>query len=272
MRVVVLSSSVYSETACAVTAEIAGAGHTVAGALSLRTLDYKTLLRKLAQWGPAEFAQYARAKLVSRSCNRSELLNPYLAPFVSRSGSHFGNLRQLGAACAFPIETCTNQNSKPALITLRKWRPDVIVFAGGNILKEPLLQIPRLGVINLHLGLLPQIRGMSSPEWSLLTGVPIGITIHYMDSGIDTGRILLRRNFPEAAQCQSLQDLRNRLIAFGVNQFAEVLHNLERGAIVPQAQPQLDRDNQFFVMHDRLRGVAADRLAAIRSSRCVEVA
>ncbi len=50
--------------------------------------------------------------------------------------------------------------------------------------------MPRLGILNVHLGLLPEVRGMSSPEWSLLQGVPLGITFHYMDAGIDTGPVL----------------------------------------------------------------------------------
>ena len=60
---------------------------------------------------------------------------------------------------------------------------------------KALLDVPRLGVLNIHLGLLPEIRGMSSPEWSLLNRVPVGITIHYMDAGIDTGRFFRDLNF-----------------------------------------------------------------------------
>jgi methionyl-tRNA formyltransferase len=83
-------------------------------------------------------------------------------------------------------------------------------------LRKQLLEVPRLGVLNAHLGLLPEIRGMSSPEWSLLQHIPVGVTIHFMDTGIDTGPILQRYEFPHAPQCESLSDLRNRLIAFGI--------------------------------------------------------
>jgi len=87
-------------------------------------------------------------------------------------------------------------------------------FHWRQYLAEGIAEGTAPGVLNVHLGLLPQIRGMSSPEWSLLSGVPVGITFHYMDAGIDTGPILRRYEFPGAAECESLSDLRSRLIAF----------------------------------------------------------
>jgi len=262
VRVVILSSSLYSETACAMAAGMAEAGHVPVGALSLRTLNYQTLVRKIGQWGIANAARYARRKLIGSNTAPAALHNPYLAPFLTNRGRLLKNLRVVGRLYEFPVGTCSNQNSSRAISQLRQWSPDAIVFAGGNILRQGVLVLPKLGVINIHLGFLPEIRGMSSPEWSLLQGVPVGITIHYMDSGIDTGRILLRREFPDTALCRSLEDLRNRLIAFGVRQLIEVLSDLDRSTISPHPQSQLDQDNQFFVMHERLRVVAAERLTA----------
>ncbi len=99
---------------------------------------------------------------------------------------------------------------------------------------------------------------MSSPEWSLLNHVPLGITIHYLDEGIDTGPILQSYEFPDLAECESLSDLRNRLIAFGVAKTADVVAGLEQATISPTPQRDLDRDNQFFVMHEWLQARAAD--------------
>jgi methionyl-tRNA formyltransferase len=94
---------------------------------------------------------------------------------------------------------------------------------------------------------------MSSPEWSLLNHVPVGITIHYMDEGIDTGPILQGYDFPNTAECESLSDLRNQLIAFGAAKIADVVAGLDQGTISATPQCDLDKDNQFFVIHDWLR-------------------
>jgi len=72
---------------------------------------------------------------------------------------------------------------------------------------------------------------MSSPEWSLLNRIPIGITIHYMDAGIDTAPFFKKSEFPDVAQCESLIDLRNRLVAFGAERVGSVVEGLIRGTM-----------------------------------------
>jgi folate-dependent phosphoribosylglycinamide formyltransferase PurN len=267
MRIVVLSSSLYSETACATAVHLAELQDAPVGALSLSTLHRATLLRKLGQWGVLGVADYARAKLFSRPNNKqSQVRNPYLQPLLERRGQYFRTLHDVAKSYNFPVALCSDQNAPASLARLKAWSPDLIIFAGGNILRKPLLAIPRLGVLNVHLGLLPEIRGMSSPEWSLLNGVPVGITIHFMDSGIDTGPILQRHEYPGTAHCDSLSDLRNQLIAFGIDRIGEVVAALDHGTISATPQNDIRKNNQFFVMHEWLQSRAAERLANLRSA------
>jgi folate-dependent phosphoribosylglycinamide formyltransferase PurN len=239
--------------------------HVPVGALALSTFDRGTLLRKVGQWGVREVARYARAKLIPHRGNgQPQLRNPCLEPLLKHQGGVFLSLREVAAVHGFPIALCNEQNAPDSITRLKEWSPDLIIFTGGNILRKQLLEVPRLGALNVHLGLLPEIRGMSSPEWSLLQHVPVGITIHFMDAGIDTGPILQRYEFPHAPQCESLSDLRNRLIAFGIEKAAEVVAGLDRGTIAGTPQSDLDEDHQFFVMHDWLRARAAERLTQSR--------
>jgi len=265
MRIVILCSSVYSESACAMAVRMAQSGYVPAGALALSTLNRGTLLRKLGQWGVRDVARYARAKLIpSQSGGQAQLRNPYLEPALKDRSGIFRTLREVASAYAFPVAICSDQNSPDAISLLKAWSPDLIIFTGGNILSKQLLEIPRLGVLNAHLGLLPEIRGMSSPEWSLLNCVPLGITLHSMDTGIDTGPILQSYELPGAAHCASLNDLRNRLIAFGVDKMVEVVAALDCGTISATPQSDLHKDNQFFVMHEWLQQRAAERLTQSR--------
>jgi hypothetical protein len=267
MRIVILSSSVYSETACAMAVRLAESGHVPVGALALRALDSTTLLRKVGQWGARGVAHYARAKLIPHHADGPpQVKNPHLRPLLENGRGVLLSLRAVTELYCFPVASCADQNGSDSIALLKEWSPDVIIFTGGNILRKPLLDVPRLGVLNVHLGLLPEIRGMSSPEWSLLKNVPVGITIHYMAVGIDTGPILQRYEFPEARQCESLDDLRNRLIAFGIDKTAEVVAALDHGALSAIPRSDLDCDNQFFVMHEWLRERAAERLAKSRTA------
>lgn len=261
MRVVILCSSPYSETSCAVAARLAQLGYIPVGALTLPSWDRATLVRKLGQWGLRDAFHYAAAKLrPGKSTTAKQVRNPYLESALRHEGGVFRNLREVASTYGFPVITCADQNSPAPVAQLKQWSPDVAIFTGGNILRDDVLRVPRLGVINSHIALLPEIRGMSSPEWSLLSGVPLGITIHFMDSGIDTGPNLLRREFTAADACDNLTDLRNRMIAEGIELIAEVVTGLDRGTITPVPQTDRDSDNQFFIMHERLKNVAALRL------------
>jgi folate-dependent phosphoribosylglycinamide formyltransferase PurN len=266
VRIVILCSSPYSETGCAVAARLAQLGHVPVGALTLPAWDGATLLRKFGQWGLRDSLQYGLAKLSpGRTSPQQQIRNSYLEPALRResTGGVFRSLWDLAKFYKFPVATCRSQNSPRAIEQLKKWSSDLAVFTGGNILRKPLLEIPRLGVLNAHLALLPEIRGMSSPEWSLLCGVPPGITIHWIDSGIDTGPILLRREFAHAG-CDSLSDLRNRMIAESIKLMAETVTGLDRGTIFSSPQADRERDNQFFVMHEKLKAVAQRRLSETR--------
>ena len=263
MRVVILASSAYSETACATAVCLAKAGHIPVGALALSSVSFKTFLRKTGQWGFREVGSYAHSKL-SSGRKGATIQNACLRPWLEHGSGVFRSLRELSKRYGFPLTIARNQNSPSAIRRLRSWSPDAIIFTGGNILRKPILQVPRLGVINIHLGLLPQVRGMSSPEWSLLAGLPPGITIHYIDEGIDTGPILRRSELREHGPLTSLNDLRRRLIAFGIEQLAQVISALDGNGIAPVSQSQLRAgrlgDSQYFVMHDWLQQLAAQRL------------
>jgi folate-dependent phosphoribosylglycinamide formyltransferase PurN len=263
MRVAVLCSSPYSETGCAVAARLAHVGVVPVGALTLPSWDRTTLIRKIGQWGVRDSLRYAIAKLSPGKSPSVKLArNPFLEPTLRHNDGIFRSLSEVGHHFRFPVVTVADQNSLTAIAQLKQWSPDVAIFTGGNILRNQLLEIPRLGVLNSHLALLPEIRGMSSPEWSLLCDVPLGITIHSMDSGIDTGPIVLRREFVAANDCDSLADLRNRMIAEGIELIVAAVQALEHDTLAAVSQSDREQDHQFFVMHDRLKAMALRRLQA----------
>jgi folate-dependent phosphoribosylglycinamide formyltransferase PurN len=263
MRIVILCSSPFSETGCAAAARLAQLGYIPVGALTLPSWDRATLVRKLGQWGLRDSLRYAVAKLSpGKLATPKQVRNPHLEKILQNKDRDgiFRSLREVARHFEFPVATVSDQNSPRAIAQLKQWSPDVAIFSGGNILRDQLLKVPHLGVLNSHLALLPEIRGMSSPEWSLLREVPIGITIHFMDNGIDTGPILLRREFNRPAECNSLVDLRNSMIAEGIELIAEAVTGLDRGTIAALPQADREKDNQFFVIHDRLKTIATHRL------------
>lgn len=83
-------------------------------------------------------------------------------------------------------------NGSECLKLLSELSPDIIVLAGAPILKPPVLSTAKMAVLNAHPGLLPRYRGVDVIAWAVLNGDPVGVTIHKVDPGIDTGAIVLQ--------------------------------------------------------------------------------
>ncbi|HJR50414.1 MAG TPA: formyltransferase family protein [Gemmatimonadales bacterium] len=158
------------------------------------------------------------------------------------------------------------------LAHLRSLRPDLgIVFACYR-LRKSLYSIPRLGTLNLHLGKAPEFRGSSPGFYELLAGVPeVGVTVHRVDDGLDSGPILLQRTLPLDAvptgdPLQYLASLqREVLVPAGAALMAEAVRLEARGAAVEMPQPPSGfrpRRRATWAQQRELRRVVSDRRRA----------
>lgn len=97
-----------------------------------------------------------------------------------------------------PAHIFPNINSKETLKIIENYRADLLVSMSFNqIFKPEILNTPPLGVINCHAGKLPFYRGRNVINWALINGErEFGITVHRVDTGIDTGDIILQETFP----------------------------------------------------------------------------
>lgn len=119
---------------------------------------------------------------------------------------------------------------------LSEYGPDIIVVvAYGQILPKELLDLPRLGCINVHASLLPKLRGASPIQHAIVTGEKVtGVTIMQMGEGLDTGDMLSRTEV-EIGQMNG-QQLHDALAKAGARLLAETLPKLEAGVITPEPQ------------------------------------
>jgi methionyl-tRNA formyltransferase len=120
---------------------------------------------------------------------------------------------------------------------LQAWQPDLIaVTAFGQILRQNVLDLPRLGCINVHASLLPRWRGAAPIQASILHGDErTGVTIMKIDAGMDTGPILAQR--VEIIQPGDTGgSLADRLAVIGADLLLDTLPGYLRGEITPIAQ------------------------------------
>jgi methionyl-tRNA formyltransferase len=120
---------------------------------------------------------------------------------------------------------------------MRKLEPDIIVMvAFGQILKKAVLEMPKMGVVNVHASLLPELRGAAPINWSIINGDTVsGVTTMFTEAGVDTGPMLLKDEVPIGPDMTS-QELAEELSARGAKLLIETLKQLRAGTL--KAQPQ----------------------------------
>ena len=115
----------------------------------------------------------------------------------------------------------------------------VIVVGYGRIIPQWMIDLPRLGNLNLHASLLPKYRGAAPIQWAIANGESTtGVTTMRIDAGLDTGDILLQRETPITSE-DTAETLSPKLAAIGAELMIETLGALERGQIHPKMQDHL---------------------------------
>lgn len=129
------------------------------------------------------------------------------------------------------------RNNPEFIEEVRKMNPDVIcVVAYGKILPEELLKIPKLGCINVHGSLLPKYRGAAPIQWAVINGdKKTGITIMYMDVGMDTGDMILKKEVDIGGN-ETTGELWDRLAKIGGELLVETLNKIEDGTAPREKQ------------------------------------
>lgn len=158
-----------------------------------------------------------------------------------------------------------------ALAILRELKPDLIAVAAyGKILPVDILELPRLGCVNVHSSLLPKYRGAAPINWAILSGEDeTGVTIMYMAEGMDTGDILAQAKTPIDLN-ENAARLFDRLADMGAALLVDAVAALEAGTADPMPQDEalathapmlsrelspLDWEKTARRLHDQVRGL-----------------
>ena len=132
---------------------------------------------------------------------------------------------------------------------IKKLKPDLIcVVAYGKILPKEILEIPKLGCINVHGSLLPKYRGAAPIQWAVLNGdKKTGITTMYMDEGMDTGDMIIKEEV-EIGEDETTGELWEKLSNVGGKLLVKTLKQIEEGTAPrikqegePSVAPMLDK-------------------------------
>ena len=122
---------------------------------------------------------------------------------------------------------------------LREIAPDIIIVAAyGKILPKNVLEFPECGCINIHASLLPKYRGAAPINAAIMAGEKVtGITIIYMDEGIDTGDMILKGGI-EIGAGETYGDIHDKLAVLGGELIVEALKQIKSGTAKREKQPE----------------------------------
>jgi methionyl-tRNA formyltransferase len=148
-------------------------------------------------------------------------------------------VKEAALARGLPVFQPESLRTSDALECLAGWQPEVIVvFAYGELVPRPVLELPPHGCLNIHPSLLPRHRGAAPVAAAILSGDPVtGVTIMRMDEGLDTGPILAQEEYPIAVD-DTTGSLTAKLAALGAQFLIETLARWLRGEV--EARPQDD--------------------------------
>ncbi len=146
------------------------------------------------------------------------------------------SIADLARKYGFEVHEVGDLNGPLAVQTLRESHADLGIVLGTRLLREHIFSVPRLGCINLHKGKVPEYRGMPPGFWELYDGVTsAGVTVHFVDKGLDTGDIIATSDVPVAPN-ETPDSLRRKLDEEGARLLACAVESLRDGAAVRRKQ------------------------------------
>jgi methionyl-tRNA formyltransferase len=157
----------------------------------------------------------------------------------------FASVRELAFKHYLPLYQPEDPNDPAFVAAMRKLAPDFLFSCYyRHMLKKPLLDLPRLGALNLHGSLLPRYRGRVPVNWVLINGgTETGVTLHYMEEKADRGDIVAQKRVPITEEDTALTLFARMTVA--AQELMQETYPLLRTGQAPK-MPQDHRQASYF--------------------------
>jgi methionyl-tRNA formyltransferase len=128
--------------------------------------------------------------------------------------------------------TVESINHERTVEFVQEHAPDVIAVCGTRVVAPRVFRLASRGAVNIHTGITPEYRSADPIFWALYNKEPhnVGVTIHFVDEGIDTGPIIHQTRVP-LYRSDSLASIYARCVAYGARLYAQTLHEITNGTV-----------------------------------------
>lgn len=148
-------------------------------------------------------------------------------------------VKRRAVAAGIPVHQPERLRDEASIAELSNLAPDlIVVVAYGQILPKAVLDLPVHGCINVHASLLPRLRGAAPINYAILEGHDVaGVTTMYMDEGLDTGDMLVKRQM-EVPPTMTAGELHDALMPLGADALIETIERIEEGTLIRLPQEE----------------------------------
>jgi methionyl-tRNA formyltransferase len=158
--------------------------------------------------------------------------------FLTKGNDEAKNYEDFG----IPLQYTRGTNSKMTLNSLKTLSPDLLILGQTGIIKKALLDIPTIGTLNAHPGILPFYRGVDCARWAIINNEfnKVGATVHWVNEGVDTGNIIAREYYSFSGN-ETMEMLSKHLYDLSISLLIKVILGIQDGTIpVGEAQSKAD--------------------------------
>ena len=243
--------------------ELTKQNHKIIGCLTVKTYQisrFKTYLKKFGLRTVLE--KYKNSVLGINSTLKKE--TEYIKTYIEEKNIIRTNVKSICNDLNIDFHLVANLNSTDSLKFLDQKQIDLIVYSGGGIIKNKLIEKSKFGVINAHSGELPYFRGMNVVEWSIISKKEPMVTVHMINKGIDTGDILHTKLIDYNVN-DTIYDFRGKSVVEEIRLLLKVLKNF-KNYYDNRIMQNRSIGKQFFVMHPILVKMLNSNLSSIMNN------
>jgi folate-dependent phosphoribosylglycinamide formyltransferase PurN len=142
------------------------------------------------------------------------------------------------------VYTVNDLNGKKCERLLTELKPEIVALGYSPILRGNIIDIPKIGILNAHPGLLPKYRGINTIQWAVYNGDDIGVTVHFIDRGVDTGPIIEQKVI-HVEQNDTIESLRKKADAAAAELLSDLIFRILKREQI-SAKPQLVSDGKQY--------------------------
>jgi len=163
-----------------------------------------------------------------------------------------------------PFRLFNDPNDQKTINFLNEANPDIILSIGSVILKEEFLGIPEEGVLNVHMGILPEYRGIGVTEWPILESsslkdIKLGITLHLLERGVDSGPIIFSKSILINSG-DTIEKIEAKFLPMMVETMLDGVRLARDKKLNQMKRTQDAEGKQYYFLHYRMKQKVSEKL------------